>query len=142
MLQITGDIWNFHKLGPVCVATNGIVKVNGEAVMGAGVALEAAKRFPSLPRELGNVLDKGNHVWYFSLYNLFTFPTKNHWKDNSSLELIEQSAIELLTLVEKLGNYEDYEGKILPSSEPMQKSFCPSQAAATAGLHGKKCALC
>ena len=34
----------------------------------------------------------GNRVGYFSPYRLFSFPTKNSWKQNSDIVLIEQSA--------------------------------------------------
>jgi len=54
MREITGDIWTFWLQGhPICITTNGHVKRNGEAVMGRGIALQAATRIPELPRIVG-----------------------------------------------------------------------------------------
>lgn len=36
-------------------------------------------------------------------YQIFSFPTKNHWREDSDLALVEQSARELLAQVGKLG---------------------------------------
>lgn len=46
----------------VCVTTNGIVKANGEAVMGAGIAKEANRY--NLARELGTRLRAGGNHCY------------------------------------------------------------------------------
>lgn len=104
MMIEKADLWQKHVEGfPVVVTTNGVIKDNGEAVMGAGVALEAKRRFVMLPRDLGNYIKaRGNHVAYWTLYNLFTFPTKNDWRNNSELALIEQSAIEMVGVCNRL----------------------------------------
>lgn len=93
----------------VCVTTNGMVKRDGNAVMGAGIAKQANQLF-RCSRLLGNLLaTHGNHVFnlgivqaYGKFYNLFTFPTKHDWRDGSDLALIEQSAIELVRLCNRL----------------------------------------
>jgi hypothetical protein len=97
MIEITGDIWHYWNQNEwVCVTTNGIVKNDGAAVMGAGVALQAAEQFPGLPRQLAWKLKTfGNHVYAFLPYRVFTFPTKHDWKDPSKVELILQSCAEL-----------------------------------------------
>lgn len=101
------DLWKLNAQGQVvCVTTNGITKTygpeKGQAVMGAGVALQAKLRYPNLPLELGSLLVvAGNHVYWFPKYRLFTFPTKNDYRDKSTLELIAQSARELVQLVEE-----------------------------------------
>jgi hypothetical protein len=100
MLEIVGDIWDFYNNGTnmfnnnyIAITTNGDIKRNGEAVMGAGIALEAAKRFPELPKMLGKALyDYGNIPFDFKDLKIFTFPTKNHWNENSNLEIIRHSA--------------------------------------------------
>jgi len=90
-----GNLWTYPADWRI-VTTNGIVKKNGEAVMGAGIAKQAALRFPRLPTMLGDYLKKrGNHVGIFEEFKIITFPTKNHWKDASSLRLIDQSCIEI-----------------------------------------------
>lgn len=93
----------------VCVTTNGIVKRNGHAVMGAGIAKEANQRF-SCSKTLGCLLLKyGNHVYDLGeahgdcgTFRLISFPTKNHWKDDSSIDLIRQSAVELTDLCNRI----------------------------------------
>jgi hypothetical protein len=96
MYEITGDIWSFASQGYIVIPTNGIVKANGEAVMGAGMAKEAASRFPGLPAELGGRIKKtGNRNYYFTKYGVMTFPTKHDWKDPSDIQLITQSAAQL-----------------------------------------------
>ena len=87
----------------VCVTTNGIVKTNGEAVMGAGIAKEANIRY-NVAAVLGSKLTtRGNHCYVlgeFDHKNLVSFPTKHDWRADSSLELIEQSCRELVELAD------------------------------------------
>lgn len=100
-------------MGPhaaACVTTNGIVKRNGYAVMGAGIAKEADQRF-ACSGKLGRLLTKsGNHVYDLceaqgngGSFRLISFPTKHHWKDNSDMTLIRQSAEELSALCDQMG---------------------------------------
>lgn len=97
MIEIKGDIWNWHLLGyPICITTNGTLKKNGEGVMGAGVAKEAKGLWPDLPRALGQHLrDEGNHMTYFPKENIFLFPVKHEWYQPADLKLIERSCLEL-----------------------------------------------
>lgn len=49
MNVIKSDLFELHEANPncsICIPTSGIVKPNGELVMGASLALEAQKRFP------------------------------------------------------------------------------------------------
>jgi len=102
---------NIFKIGKgkdtcICITTNGKIKKDGRAVMGAGIALKANKRY-QLDEHLGEKLKKyGNHVFdlgcYGSGFHIATFPTKNHWRGKSSKKLIEQSAAELVQLADKL----------------------------------------
>lgn len=93
----------------VCVTTNGMVKKNGHAVMGAGQAKQADQMF-NCSKKLGEMLTAhGNHVYdmgpvtaYGRTYQLFSFPTKQDWRNGSILSLIEQSAHELVALCDKL----------------------------------------
>ena len=88
------------------ITTNGITKSNDNAVMGKGIALSAALKYPHLPHELGVELQThGNHCNYFQQYNLITFPTKHDWRQNSSYELIETSLNELLLICLDLNNF-------------------------------------
>lgn len=94
---IRGNLWSYQaKNRPVAVTTNGIVRYNGSLVMGAGVALQAAQRFPDLPARLGcDIKQYGNVVMYYPDIEIISFPTKNHYKDPSSLDLIANSAKQL-----------------------------------------------
>lgn len=89
-----------------CVTTNGYVKNNGNAVMGAGVAAQAKVRYPQLPAILGEKLSKdGNHVWpLLDLADqtsvIFSFPVKYKWYETADLDLIKQSAEELVILTD------------------------------------------
>lgn len=94
----------------VCVTTNGIIKKDGCAVMGAGIAKTANKRFQvdaKLAEHLrthGNtVCDLGEYKFKQSRFHLVSFPTKEDWKDNSLPWLIEQSAKQLVDLVNAHG---------------------------------------
>lgn len=87
----------------VCVTTNGIVKTNGEAVMGAGMAKEANIRY-NLARELGIKLHSGgNHCYIIGRSDkaIVSFPTKYHWRDASDIELIKQSCCEIKSLADE-----------------------------------------
>jgi hypothetical protein len=104
MKYIKGNLWNFHSGAPVCITTNGIIKKNGELVMGAGIALQAKQRFPALPLKAGNaVKGYGNRTLYFIEERLFTFPTKYDWRDPSDINLIGLSAHQLKAQCDQLG---------------------------------------
>lgn len=116
MININGNIFDFIKTGySVCIPTNGIVKSNGNAVMGAGLALSFAQKYNNLPKRLGGFLTKykNNKPYILGAVNndsffipkkedfnncclIFSFPTKNHYKNDSDLFLIENSCIELV----------------------------------------------
>jgi len=57
------DIWTALGKAVVCVTTNGFVKTDGAAVMGAGIAKQAKERFPGIDYRLGHhIMTKGNCV--------------------------------------------------------------------------------
>lgn len=97
MEVIKGNLWPFYIEGYwMIVSTNGFVKNNKEAVMGRGIALEVAEKFPEFPGLFGRaMLDLGNTVMGWPKYRLITFPVKHHWKDSADLLLIEKSCEEL-----------------------------------------------
>lgn len=115
MYEAFGDFWGSHlaTIGGsdrphyYCITTNGTVKTNGLAVMGRGIALQAAQRFPALPYLLGvslrhhgnRVVSLGTHLSTSRVpYDLIAFPVKHHWDEIGTLRLIEQSAIELAAI--------------------------------------------
>lgn len=117
MREAKGNIWDLPG-DAICILTNGIVKSNGDAVMGKGIALEAAQRFPTLPARLGKYIkEDGNHVFDVvgpceagdnaigSTQWIFSFPTKHHWRDKADPLLIARSCIELMERLNDLGSY-------------------------------------
>lgn len=90
----------------VCITTNGQIKKDGTAVMGRGIAKEAKERFTGLARYLGMSISlfgnhsfnlgfcRDNHTWH--RIQLYSIPTKHHWKDKSDLTLIRESLTELV----------------------------------------------
>lgn len=105
MIEIQGNIFDC-SCDAICVTTNGIIKNNKEAVMGAGIALEAKNRFPILPKILGQkILESGNkvHLLYTTNdYCIVSFPTKHHWRDKSDLDLIKRSILELVGMTNEM----------------------------------------
>lgn len=83
-----------------CITTNGSIKKvknYNELVMGRGIALAAKQLHPELPKLLASYVSQiGNHVYYISELNLFSFPVKHHWSEKADIELIKRSCIELL----------------------------------------------
>ena len=99
MIETTGNLWDFWEAGEwVGITTNGIVKSNGLAVMGRGIAKQAVDRVPEIQKQLAWKLNtSGNHVYAFLKHHMFSFPTKQDWRYPSNLELIGQSCRELRT---------------------------------------------
>lgn len=103
MKTVIGNMWVYDgRLGfIICVTTNGYIKTNGEGVMGAGCAKEAAERYPTLPRLLGMSLQRRGNVVSLLTPTILSFPVKHHWKEEADLKLIEESTKELKARAEK-----------------------------------------
>jgi len=84
------DVWDLHAAGCwVLIPTNTCRKADGTAVMGAGLALSAAQRFPDLGTRYGAALAaKSTHV-AFSDHRLLLSPTKNDWRKPSTMALVQ-----------------------------------------------------
>lgn len=99
MRQTNGNLWDFHEQGNwICITTNGSIRKDGCAVMGRGVALQAAQKLPELQYKLGQfLLEWGNHVFTFPEWRIVTFPVKHKWNDQrADLNLIRRSTGELI----------------------------------------------
>jgi hypothetical protein len=103
-----GNLWTVPHAKYICVTTNNVIKSNGEAVMGKGIALQAveyaARTFNgvNLPLLLAEWLRNpagGSHVGLLRPTNIISFPTKYDWRCGSSIALIRQSAKELMALI-------------------------------------------
>ena len=101
MNTVQGDIFDYLGIAnAICIPTNMIVDKFGAAVMGAGVALAAKKKFPGIDRNLGYLLKKQyqpcvNLIYNFEKTKILSFPTKADWRKKSLVDLIDKSAYEL-----------------------------------------------
>jgi O-acetyl-ADP-ribose deacetylase (regulator of RNase III) len=96
MRMVKGNLWDYQANWRA-IPTNGMIKSNGELVMGAGVALQAKVRYPKLAKVIGEFVSQcGNIVGWIQEYRIVSFPTKNNWAEKSSLELIDQSARQMM----------------------------------------------
>lgn len=128
MQEIIGNVFDLIQdptVDAICITTNGITNNAGLAVMGAGTAGEAARRWPEIRVVLGKYLQKyGNKPFIigeidknlqFCIPNssnirnadykclIWSFPTKHHFMKNSDITLIQQSATLLAKYSAELG---------------------------------------
>jgi hypothetical protein len=96
-----GDIWALYDNGDpyIVIPTNTTVKSSsGRAVMGRGIAKQAAERFPRLPELYGRALKSGktiNGFYVFPKMRIITIAVKYQWRDDADIGLIE-SQLKLL----------------------------------------------
>ncbi len=94
MREVMGDLWTVEA-DAIVIPCNWTTKRNGEAVMGAGVAKQAAERWPWLPVRLGETIQFAGGVSVRAFPTLpdglwvVAFPTKGDWRRPSDLTLIE-----------------------------------------------------
>lgn len=95
----SGDIWELAHAceGLVVVPTNTTIRKDGLAVMGAGLAKNAADKFPSLPQQLATHINRWNERLYVDQH-VICLPTKRDWQQSSTIELVEQGCRELAEL--------------------------------------------
>lgn len=113
MQRLYGDIWEAKSQDWICITTNQVVKSNGELVMGKGIALEAAQRYPDIAKIWAKErpLDKVFGWKDGTKPGLIRFPTKIHWRDPSPLFLVTHSIQQLCIFLNDLGR--EPGGKIL-----------------------------
>ena len=103
MLESCEDIWDYHGKAIIAVTTSGSLTRAGNAVMGRGVARQAALRFPQLPEKLGALLrEHGNHVHLLG-EGIVSFPVEESAWACPELRLISRSALELRQLADREG---------------------------------------
>jgi hypothetical protein len=101
MTEECGDIWEYLGKAVIAVTTSGSVTSDGKAVMGRGVACQAARRFPELPGVLGHLVkNSGNHVHPLR-EGIVSFPIEESAWQCPDLRLISRSARELRELADR-----------------------------------------
>lgn len=108
MIKVIGNIWDWlDRDTRIVIPVNIGWKSDGTNVMGAGLAREAAQRYPGLPFWWGQTCktlkEKTPVMIYSPQPTIILFPTKPlnpekpylSWKQKASLELIERSAQQL-----------------------------------------------
>lgn len=100
MREVAGNLWTYHDLGKwVGITTNCVTTAHGLAVMGRGVAQEAAARLPHLAARLGTLVDQQDFgdeplmpVHFFPAWRLAAWPVKVHWSEPARPDLIIRGA--------------------------------------------------
>lgn len=106
--EIVGNILEEYKnFDAICITTNGKVKKDGKAVMGAGVAKACRDYFKGSDKNLADMLKRnGNCTQLFDTrdgVSIIAFPTKEDWRDASDIELIKRSSEQLVELMNTYG---------------------------------------
>lgn len=107
MIKLIDNIWN-HIEEPnaaFCITTNKVTNYKGYAIMGAGIAKQARDLYKGCDEILGELLRGRGHVvqQFWSEPILLSFPTKYHWREKASLELIETSTQQLVEFADATG---------------------------------------
>jgi len=104
-------IWSERDL--LIFTSNGVVKKDGSLVMGKGIAKLVRDFYPGIDRVFGRrVRTYGNHPFILKIEGkaspsprfVMSFPTKHHWRDRSSLELIRESRKKALEEIKDWGD--------------------------------------
>ena len=103
MLETVGDIWEYRKTAVIAVTTGGSLTRDGRAVLGRGVARQAAAFYPALSALLGRLLaEHGNHVHDLG-HGLVSFPVEETAWSLPDPGIIARSAEELRLLAVHAG---------------------------------------
>ena len=103
--EVDGDIWKLQGDKWVVVPINGYVRQDGKLTMGAGMARTFVDRYSSedIQEQLGKAVSVvGLQVYVNPHLRVFAFPSKIHWQDDASLELIKESATQIKLMAEAL----------------------------------------
>lgn len=117
---VTGNMWDvFHDTEWFLITTNPIINKQGLAVMGRGIAKEAADRFPRLRLEFAEQLCqrklRESNVFTIGRYDgtrVGCFMVKNHWKERARLDIIEKSVQDLLSTLATITDIRGYSPRV------------------------------
>lgn len=103
MKTTKSDLW-MSGAEAICITTNLVIKRDGNLVMGAGVAKQAAERYPELPAFFADAVRAQSPVCAYkgTDHYLIALPTKRDWKQDSDLNLILGSLKLVVKLVDSL----------------------------------------
>jgi len=102
MRVVEGDMWSVYEKVDLFLITTDSVVIDGKLVMGAGIAGEAARRFPILKVIFGKMIPESEGVYGLLVQNgwpsrsIGAFQTKTNWGLPSSLAIIERSTQDLI----------------------------------------------
>jgi hypothetical protein len=103
MLEAVGNIWDYADRGIIVITANGSLCRDGRAVLGRGVATQAARIFPELAMRLGrSIAEHGNHVFDLGC-GIVTFPVEETAWSLPDLHIIARSVRELVALTDAAG---------------------------------------
>lgn len=104
MFETVGDIWGYADQSAIIViTTNGSLTRDGRAVLGRGVARQAAMFFPGLAEKLGSkIKEQGNHVFDLGS-GVVSFPVEETAWSQPDLRIIANSSRELRLLADHSG---------------------------------------
>lgn len=104
------DIFDFLKTDnniAICITTNHMLRKNGNAIMGAGIAKAALKYAPDAEITLGKHIQANKLTPCVLLETnnnyMLSFTTKNDWHDKSKIDIIINSCYGLIELKKQLG---------------------------------------
>lgn len=108
MREVVGDLFEYPA-DCVVIPINWRTNKQGHAIMGAGVAKQAAKRLPWLPASLGNLIRQMTDTPQVICLGtgtgayLLNVPTKRDWRQPSDVDLIEQGAQRMVEFADRTG---------------------------------------
>lgn len=101
MREVSGNAWDV-EFDVLCITTNCTIADNGRAVMGGGIAGEAAKMNAYLSRDYARLIRQhGHHVYLIN--DMLMFPTKNEVWESASIDRIIASIFETHILADLYG---------------------------------------
>lgn len=100
----------------ICISTNCCINSKGKAIMGKGIAKYIKDNFKGIDSKLGSLISTdltgvfylGEYSYRGKVFYLYNFPTKYNWMNNSSYELIVESAKKLYKLTKDQNNINFY----------------------------------
>lgn len=104
----TGNLWDAPTPNWICIPSNGTVNKQGNLVMGAGFAKQAAERWTELPALAGSSVRASEPAYGAKIIRspipgqpgIILFQTKYHWGNPSYTELIRRSCNDLRKIAE------------------------------------------